>query len=273
MPRCGRGRGRQEPDPASITPATLSEAIAKYVAGAIYFPVLTVLDGTATNTNHQARADFARLGRLRAIVTPNFDPLIERAFREREIPLAEPAPDRDPAHGCTLTHVHGATTSVTSMIDTIGQKTQGLRFASYARLQHELRDRHVLVVGFSGEDLQFASDYLSLESTPIDGVTWVIQAGRDPGEQVLTLRERLVDRMQIVEGVLPGLWRELDATVTGAAVAVEPKDAQITKDRLASHTRQLFDKLGTIADSRAVHAIAERQRATRRGPARVRLSR
>jgi len=103
VPRCGRGRGRQEPDPASITPATLSEAIAKYVAGAIYFPVLTVLDGTATNTNHQARADFARLGRLRAIVTPNFDPLIERAFREREIPLAEPAPDRDPAHGCTLT--------------------------------------------------------------------------------------------------------------------------------------------------------------------------
>src|SRR5215472_12208305 len=76
--------------PDSISTAALSESISKYVASAGYFRFLTVLDSTTTNANHQALAELAGRGRLRAIVTPNFDTLIERAFEESHVPLARP---------------------------------------------------------------------------------------------------------------------------------------------------------------------------------------
>jgi SIR2-like domain len=152
--------------PDSINTATLSEAISKYVASIAYFPVLTVLDGTTINANHQALAELARLGRLRAIVTPNFDTLIERAFQEGRVPLADPATDTETGKACTLIRLHGVATAAQSMIDTVAQKARGLPFDTHEALRERLRDCRVMVVGFSGLDLDFAWDYLSLRRRP-----------------------------------------------------------------------------------------------------------
>src|SRR5262249_49918515 len=110
----------------SIRTASLSEAISKYVASISYFPVLTVLDGTETNANHQALAELAERGALCAIVTPNFDTLVERAFQERRVPWGRPNPHSEACRGCVLIHIHGVATSARSMIDTVGQKARGL---------------------------------------------------------------------------------------------------------------------------------------------------
>lgn len=45
-----------------------------------YFKVLTALDSPAWNSSHYAFAALAKLGLLRAIVTTNFDQLLERAL-------------------------------------------------------------------------------------------------------------------------------------------------------------------------------------------------
>jgi hypothetical protein len=230
--------------PDSINTATLSEAISKYVASIAYFPVLTVLDGTTINANHQALAELARLGRLRAIVTPNFDTLIERAFQEGRVPLADPATDTETGKACTLIRLHGVATAAQSMIDTVAQKARGLPFDTHEALRERLRDCRVMVVGFSGLDLDFAWDYLSLETTPLEGVTWVVRPGSAPAPQVVALRTRLGNRMEIVEGELPALWRDLGATVSEEVVPVDPNHAEASTERVKAHAQGLFETLG-----------------------------
>ena len=230
--------------PDSINTATLSEAISKYVASIAYFPVLTVLDGTTINANHQALAELARLGRLRAIVTPNFDTLIERAFQEGRVPLADPATDTEAGKACTLIRLHGVATAAQSMIDTVGQKARGLPFDTHEALRERLRDCRVMIVGFSGLDLDFAWDYLSLETTPLEGVTWVVRPGSAPAPQVVALRTRLGNRMEIVEGELPALWRDLGATVSEEGVPVDPNHAEASTQRVKAHAEGLFETLG-----------------------------
>jgi hypothetical protein len=203
-----------------------------------------VLDGTTINANHQALAELARLGRLRAIVTPNFDTLIERAFQESRVPLSTAVTGAEAEKGCTLIRLHGVATAAQSMIDTAGQKARGLAFDRHQALRQRLRDCRVMVVGFSGLDLDFASDYLSLETTPLEGVTWVVLPKSEPAPQVVALRTRLGPRTEIVEGALPALWRELGATVPEEAVTVDPKHAEATTAHVNAHAQQLFEKLG-----------------------------
>src|SRR5690349_9408064 len=64
-----------------------SEAIVKIITAEGYFPVLQALDGTQINANHQALAQLAAAGSVRAIVTTNFDTLIEQAFAGAGVPL------------------------------------------------------------------------------------------------------------------------------------------------------------------------------------------
>src|SRR5262249_12384347 len=89
-----------------------SDQIVDGFSGADYFSVLDLLDGRASNANHQALAELAARGALRAIITTNFDTLIERAFRERGVALQVFAQPQDfeqpPAFDhCVLYKIHG----------------------------------------------------------------------------------------------------------------------------------------------------------------------
>ena len=57
-----------------------SDAVVDAYAGEEYFPVLKILDSREPNANHRALAELARQGILRAVVTTNFDTLLEQAF-------------------------------------------------------------------------------------------------------------------------------------------------------------------------------------------------
>ena len=65
----------------------VSDLIVHQGAGSSYFPLLELLNASQPNANHFAMAELARQGRLKAIITTNFDTLIETAFRQKGINL------------------------------------------------------------------------------------------------------------------------------------------------------------------------------------------
>jgi hypothetical protein len=116
-----------------------SDQIVDGFSGADYFSVLDVLDGVATNVNHRALAELAARGALRAIVTTNFDTLIERAFRERGVALQVFAKTQDferppPFEHCVLYKIHGTVGADTTFVDTVSQKMRGLGAAKRTHL-------------------------------------------------------------------------------------------------------------------------------------------
>ena len=71
----------------SLPVQCISDLIVKQGAGQSYFPLLSLLDGTTPNFNHLALAELASLKKLTAIITTNFDRLIETAFTQKSEPL------------------------------------------------------------------------------------------------------------------------------------------------------------------------------------------
>jgi hypothetical protein len=84
-PRAGRAIQSMQIEPARTL--AFSEFLVSQLVRESYLPVLRVLDGRNPNDYHAALASLARAGIVRAIVTANFDTLIETAFREEGVPL------------------------------------------------------------------------------------------------------------------------------------------------------------------------------------------
>lgn len=55
----------------------ISDLIVSQGAGSSYFPLLELLNATSPNANHFSLVELARRGILKAVVTTNFDTLIE----------------------------------------------------------------------------------------------------------------------------------------------------------------------------------------------------
>src|SRR4029077_13642933 len=161
-----------------------SDTVVSSFAGESYFPILEVLDSEQTNAHHRAIAELARRGACRALVTTNFDQLLERALQEVGVPYdAFVAPDdyrRDPKTECSIYKIHGSVASAMTLVDTVTQKLRGLSFPVRARLADLFQSHHVLVVGFSGADLVFGADYLALSALKGSdgGITWIVEPGR-----------------------------------------------------------------------------------------------
>src|SRR5262249_44546620 len=146
-----------------------SDLVVRSFAAEGYFTVLDVLDSEQSNVNHQALATLVQRGALRTIVTTNFDTLIERAFRDADVPLtvltaADLSDDGIKADLTTLYKAHGSVTSTDTLVDTVSQKLRGLPTPMRERLGQLYRTHHVLVLGYSGGDLRFGKDYLALSS-------------------------------------------------------------------------------------------------------------
>ena len=164
----------------------LSDAVVDSFAGDKYFPLLEVLDSDQSNANHEAIAELARTRRCVAVVTTNFDTLLERAFRGAgvECDVFETSEDfrRMPKSGCPIYKIRGSVKASAGLVDTVSQKLRGLSFPVRARLIDLYHRNHILVVGFSGADLAFGMDYLALSALKSSdkGLTWIIEPGRTP---------------------------------------------------------------------------------------------
>lgn len=189
-----------------------------------YFDVIRHLDSDHPNATHLAIAWLARLGLVRAVVTTNFDRVLEAAFTWLDMPLLvhyQPEHFRTiaenldrlivPGGPCHVLKLHGSVADPTTLIDTLAQRKRGFPPSVTHCTRHLLHGAHWLFLGFSGLDLEAEPNYLGLaaESEQAVGFTWMVRKGTQPKPAVLALKERYGTRAAIVEGELPEFVLEL----------------------------------------------------------------
>jgi tetratricopeptide (TPR) repeat protein len=192
--------------------------------GAKYFEVLRCIDSDRPNMNHLALAELAAAGKLRAILTANFDRTIEAAFGARGVPLdvradAQSAEDllarwkafESAALSCQLIKIHGTSDRPETIIDTLAQRARGTPAAYLECVQRLLAFGIWGFVGFSGADLETRPDYLGLARGSVNGrgFTWLVQSGKQPRAGVQRLVNSWSGKAEVIEGDLPGVLLNL----------------------------------------------------------------
>ncbi|HSF58514.1 MAG TPA: SIR2 family protein, partial [Candidatus Binatia bacterium] len=170
--------------------------------GLEYFRVLQALDTEDRNACHDAIATLAAHHYLAAIVTTNFDRLIERALEAADVPYRvfydsthyEALPDvvasgfREPL---PVIKVHGSGEVPESTVDTLRQRIKGRPEALERAIRALLSRHHVLFAGFSGADLAYDEGYLGLRAAAAENrsFTCLLRPGdkrsRKPGVPLL----------------------------------------------------------------------------------------
>ncbi|MDR1294665.1 MAG: SIR2 family protein [Bifidobacteriaceae bacterium] len=180
----------------SLDVTYFSQAVSDAFAGKEWFTFLDVLDSDRPNVMHRLAASLAIEGRLRAILTTNFDTLFEQALNDVRVPyhVATPIVD-NPANSipddCLLVlKLHGNITAPNSLVDLATQKKRGLPDEWVALCASLFSSCPTLVAGFSGRDLDLKPDYLGLfaASKQIPYLFWVVH----PGSFVPPVVERLM---------------------------------------------------------------------------------
>ncbi|KAL3447811.1 hypothetical protein BJX65DRAFT_307863 [Aspergillus insuetus] len=153
-----------------------------------HLPAEGVLNGTEVNSKHAALVSLARHGIVRDIVTTNLDTMIETAFHHADVPLKTYTTKEDyqsvsseTGSACSLYKLHGSGLCVSTLRDVVSQKMAELPLYVRARLGSLFQKHHVLVVGFSYQDLEFGGDYFALRTTRYakQGLTWMLEGGED----------------------------------------------------------------------------------------------
>lgn len=153
-------------------PPEYQAQIIEEVCGERYFQALQSLDVEVLNPAHRAIAASAAADHVRAIVTTNFDRLIERALDEQGVSHWAVVDDegyqqladlqqRQVDLPLVVLKIHGCVSQPGSMIDTLKQRLRG-RSAALERCLDGFGKAHWLYLGFSAEDLVSNPDYLSL---------------------------------------------------------------------------------------------------------------
>lgn len=195
---------------------SISDIIVNQGAGSAYFPLLELLNSANPNANHLALAELAKKGLLKAVVTTNFDTLIETAFQQEAVSLSV-AYDEDSFEqirevvSCKLLKIHGSVTDSDSMIDTVTQKAVGLSPAKRLAMQGVFCDSEILVLGFSGADLDFDLDYLPFADAfrTNSKIRWVVRPGANVNPNIKRMTELYPDKIKVLEQELSCCFQEL----------------------------------------------------------------
>ena len=227
--------------------------------GADYFRVLEALDAETCNRNHRTIAALARDGRVKAIVTTNFDRLLERALAEQGVAhrVFASASDFDALAGALaddgaplpVIKAHGSVERPDTMVDTLAQRVRGRPEALNAAVKLLLERHACLTSGFSGADLDYDRDYLGLRSAAPSARAFVAltRAGEAPLPAMRELAAAFGDRGEVLEGTLPDVLVDLAAAL--GTTAPDPDASAPVVDwhaRLAAGTTAWIDSLGTM---------------------------
>ena len=228
-------------------------------AGLDYFRVLESLDTEAGNENHSLIAALASSGVVRAVVTTNFDRLLERALDGAGTPyrvfatstdFEELPAALDDAPECLLVKAHGSVEHLESMVDTLAQRVAGRPQALETSITRLLERHACLVLGFSGADLTYDERYLGLRAAAARAVelTVVNRVGGEPLEAMARLVEAFGARGRILDGELPSA---LGAVVEALGIAAPPAIPAVGRGeapaaRLGRRTTGWVDALGTV---------------------------
>lgn len=179
---------------ARFPPEYQAEVI-EAMCGDRYFRALQSLDVDVINSSHDAIAALAAGGAVRAVITTNFDRLIEQALDRRSTAYRVAYDDERFVEAVTqirsgsrdaiaVIKIHGCVSDHLSMIDTLKQRKRGRSRYIQACID-ALADSYWLYVGFSAADLESDRDYLGLRRNAAHGpgATYV-QFPRNPALRV-----------------------------------------------------------------------------------------
>ena len=216
-------------DAAAVVQPDLQAQLAEESLSERYFGLFEPLDIETWNDGHAAIAALAATGLLRAVVTTNFDRLIELAVDaagaratvycspdDFERLAAELEAGDAPEPGTVpVIKVHGSVGRAETMVDTLRQRVLGRPEALEAALAVLFRRHATLVVGFSGADLAYDPHYLGLHdgAAASPSFTVVNRAGDEPNAALAELVDSAGEHARIVDGTLPQC---LDALATAA---------------------------------------------------------
>lgn len=195
-----------------------------------YFEVLRYLDSDRPNANHLAIAWLAKLGCVRAVITTNFDRVLETAFRAVGVPLechyqpehferlATDPPRFDRPGTCQLLKLHGSVDDPSTLIDTLAQRKRGFPICVLDCVRFLLGEGHWLFLGFSGLDLEAEPSYLGIaqHADRARGFSWFVRENTPPRPAVVKLASRYAARGEIVSGNLPEWLLEFCSSVSNA---------------------------------------------------------
>jgi hypothetical protein len=207
---------------AAVAQPDLQAQLAEESLGEHYFELFKPLDIEAWNDGHAALAAIARTGHLRAIVTTNFDRLIELALRAegvepkvycthdefeqllRDVDAAIPAPGPLP-----VIKVHGSVEQPSTMVDTLRQRVLGRPKALEEALARLFGRHAVLLVGLSGADLAYDPQYLGLRNGAERSPSFTVVSRGKPKPPLEELLDAAPPAARPVRGELPACLDEL----------------------------------------------------------------
>lgn len=253
------------------------------VLGAHYFEVLRHLDSDRPNAVHLAIACLARLGRVRAVITTNFDRTLEAAFRAMDVPLkCHFAPEHFAALSadheiferedsvCQLLKIHGSVEDAATLIDTLAQRKRGFPLPIIECSRHLLHFGRWLFLGFSGLDLEADANYISLaaQSETAQGFSWFVRQGTKAKTAVVRLKNLYGERAEIIEGELPAWVLDFVGTLApetplqiAAQLEAAPKCSANPLDPLrngaSAWAEKISPEISAIALGQLVEACAE----------------
>jgi tetratricopeptide (TPR) repeat protein len=197
-----------------VSTQQLADLVSASFAGPTFADLLKVVDIADANENHRAIATLAASGGARLVVTTNFDTLIERAAAVRNVRFAIAAPGisvlRRADDDSVLVKLHGSTVDPSGMIETTRQKAREISHTLRAAWGPLVTDADVLVVGYSGADLNFgAARAFFADVLAVGGrIWWLHRTGAAP-----TLTSSVAARTTLIEDRLPDFLRALVASL------------------------------------------------------------
>jgi hypothetical protein len=237
-----------------------------------YFRALRAVDVPVTNATHEAIAWLCRHGFVAAVVTTNFDRLIELAldrcgvaydaafepqgYRRCAARLADPVGERP----VQVIKIHGSVADHTSLIDTLKQRRRG-RNADLQAAISLLLERHVWVfAGFSAADLEDDETYLQFipKAATCPGLVYLQWPGsrlRPGAEKLLAAYAGKCWRVEMAAGdYLATLAPALGAPPPPAAPAPPSDTALLVEDALkrwaaALHPAAVANCLAALAEA------------------------
>jgi tetratricopeptide (TPR) repeat protein len=207
--------------------------------GETYFRALQALDSSQRAYGHGAIAALAQSGHLKAIVTTNFDRLIEQALDAAGVAHNVycdargygQALDALEAPGALLPviKIHGTVSEPRSMVDTLKQRLLGRGPALDAVLGRLLRAHYWLYAGFSAADLSHDPHYLGLIDAAGEspGFTFTVFPSAALTDGAQALKQAYGERGVFVEATLRDAFTALLEALNIAA----PVEAPVVDDQ------------------------------------------
>ena len=195
---------------APMSTQQLADLVFSRFAGPTFAELLQVVDVADPNENHRAIATLAGMGGMRGVVTTNFDTLIERAAAARDVRFAIAAPGiaagSEAENHPVLVKVHGTTLEPASLIETTTHKAREISPTLRAAWRPKLKGAVILVLGYSGADLNFGAARAFFDDVLAAGchIFWLYRPGSPP-----LLTPEVEAHTTLIEGQLPDLLREV----------------------------------------------------------------